>query len=154
MSKFKLISTAYLLLLASTFLHAETTLHEMHGQKILFSTLKGKWVLINYWASWCQSCLEEIPELNRFYAQNKHKNIALFAVNYDALPRELQQQLIKQYNIHYPALLRDPAQALHLGEIRAVPVTFIFNPDGELSNTLYGKQSIKSLVRNIFLSRD
>ena len=141
-----------MLLLASSFLHAEPVLHDIHGQKIFFSTLRGKWVLINYWASWCQSCLEEIPELNRFYEQNKHKNIALFAVNYDALPPELQHQLVKQYHIQYPALLRDPADALHLGEIQAVPVTFIFNPAGKLSNTLYGKQSIRSLTRNTLLN--
>lgn len=136
-------------LLVVTTLHANVTLHDINGQNIPFSTLKGKWVFINYWASWCQPCLDEIPELNRFYETHKHTNVALFAVNYDALPAEMQQQLVKELHIHYPTLKEDPAMALNLGDIRGVPATFVFNPQGELSTVLYGTQTLKSLSRAI-----
>ena len=133
---------------------AETMLHNMNGEILSFAALKGKWVLINYWASWCQSCIDEIPALNRFYEKNKHKNVALFAVNYDAIPLEMQQKLIKQLDIRYPALKKDPASALKLGDIRGVPATFIFNPKGELSRTLYGSQTVSSLKRALSTARD
>jgi thiol-disulfide isomerase/thioredoxin len=121
-------------------------LHEMNGNTISFSALQGKWVFINYWASWCEPCMAEIPELNRFYEDNKNSNVALFAVNYDGLPIAMQKKLIKQAGIQYPSLKQDPANALELGDIRGVPVTFVFNPEGELTKTLYGGQSARSLI--------
>ncbi len=125
--------------------HAENNLHEMNGHNISFAELQGKWVFINYWASWCRPCLEEIPELNRFYDENKTKNVAMFAVNYDALPVDAQKRLIKKFDIRYPSLKNDPAEDLQLGDIRGVPVTFVFNPNGQLINALYGGQSVRSL---------
>lgn len=107
--------------------------------------LKGKWVYINYWANWCQPCLEEIAAFNQFYDAYKNKNVAVFGVNYDGLSIHEQIALIKQADLHYPSLTTDPAEALQLGEIRAVPVTFIFNPAGKLHDVRYGKQTMASL---------
>lgn len=135
---------AFLCLFTTITLNAAAVLHPIQGKDISFSELQGKWVLINYWASWCQPCLDEIPELNQFYDNNKNK-MALFAVNYDMLPDKMQQQLTRHYNIHYPALKEDPAGPLHLGDIRGVPVTFVFNPQGKLTETLYGGQTAKNL---------
>lgn len=132
-------------------LHAEAVLYPIKGKPIPFSSLQGKWVLINYWASWCEPCIEEIPELNRLYQQIDKNKLALFAVNYDMQPVEMQQQLTSENHIHYPALKEDPAEALQLGDIRGVPVTFIFNPQGILTNTLYGGQTangLKKLISN------
>ena len=123
---------------------AEVVLHDLSEKLIPFSSLKGKWVMINYWASWCEACLEEIPTLNQFYAENKHK-LSVFAVNYDAQTTLIQQQLIKKYHIAYPSLQVDPADALKLGDIRGVPVTFVFDPNGQLNDTLYGGQTMQSL---------
>ena len=83
-------------------------LEEMNGHSFSFSELAGKWVFINYWATWCQFCLDEIPEFNRFYEHHKH-NIQVFGVNFDALPIVRQQTLIKQLDIRYPSLKHDPA---------------------------------------------
>ena len=143
----RVIASIYLLFASHVF--AEGMLHEMSGHQISFSDLQGKWVFINYWASWCRPCLDEIPELNRFYEEYKNKNVALFAVNYDALPLSKQKQLIKKFDIQYPSLKQDPASALELGEIRGVPVTFVFNPQGQLSNALYGGQSVNTLKQII-----
>ena len=140
----KFVVVTYLSLLFSVGANAEGVLHGMSGEDISLADLRGKWVFINYWASWCRPCLDEIPELNRFYEENK-KNMALFAVNYDALPIYLQQQLIKKFNIRYPSLKQYPAMDLQLGDIRGVPVTFVFNPAGELTDALYGGQTLNSL---------
>ena len=123
-------------------------LKDMQGQKIFFESFRGKWVLINYWASWCQPCLDEINELNRFYKKNKDKAV-LFAVNFERLPVFSQKALIRKYGINYPSLQYDPASVLGLGHILGVPVTFVFNPQGRLSATLYGEQTLKRLSKFI-----
>lgn len=131
-----------------SFAHAEIKLTDLHGQKIDFSSLRGKWVLINYWASWCQPCLDEIAELNHFY-ENKKDTVALFAVNFDALTVEEQLDLVKKLRIHYPNLQNDPGSQLGLEHVKGVPATFIFNPEGQLSATLYGSQTLASLTKAI-----
>lgn len=128
--------------------HAETVLHELGGRDIPLSSLKGKWVFINYWASWCRPCLNEIQTLNHFYDDNSER-IALFAVNYDALAQKKQEQLIRQFNIHYPSISASDLSALQLGDITVVPVTFVLNPQGELSTTLLGEQTMESLAQAI-----
>lgn len=132
-------------LLLTSHAKADIVLQDIQGQEIPFSSLNGKWVFINYWASWCQPCVDEIPELNRFYEENKTGNVAIFGVNYDALPIQQQKMLVKQFDIRYPNLKKDPSNLLHLGNINGVPVTFVFNPQGELSQTLYGSQTVQSL---------
>ena len=132
-------------LFISTALQAESVLKNTQGEDILFSSLKGKWVFINYWASWCGPCVYEIPLFNAFYEANKTAPVAVFAVNYDASSKRQQEQLIKQFDIRYPSLTRQSVATLHLGDIRAVPMTFVFNPEGEWSTTLYGGQTLASL---------
>ncbi|CAM2732516.1 TlpA disulfide reductase family protein [Legionella worsleiensis] len=129
--------------------YTEVFFKDIQGQSTSFSELKGKWVLINYWAGWCQSCLDEIPEFNRFYQQHKQDPVALYAVNFDGLPALEQRNLIRRFNISYPSLISDPAADLRLGDITGVPVTFIFNPKGQLVKTLYGGQSAETLNKVI-----
>lgn len=123
---------------------ANPVLEDIQGQAIPLTSLSGKWVFINYWASWCHVCLDEIPELNRFYQANKSK-LVMFAVNYDGIPVAEQKALIKKFRINYPSLAKDPAFALNLGAIHGVPVTFVLNPEGVLVDTLYGGQTAASL---------
>lgn len=119
-------------------------LKDINGQAIDWNSLKGKWVFINYWASWCQPCVEEISALNRFYENNKQK-VVILAYNYDKLPVKQQLSLIKQHKISYPSLLNDPARQLHLSPIVALPTTFVFSPEGKFSETLFGPQTLSSL---------
>ncbi|MGQ3890826.1 TlpA disulfide reductase family protein [Legionella sp. CNM-4043-24] len=134
-----------LLILTFGLSHASSAiLTRLDGQNTSFASLRGQWVFINYWASWCQPCLDEIGQLNQFYQQQKGK-AALYAVNFDGLPIAEQKSLMSKVGIQYPALSRDPGPDLGLGYIRGVPVTFVFNPKGELADTLYGGQTLASL---------
>lgn len=108
----------------------------------------GKWVFINYWASWCESCKLEIPELNAF--SKKHaNNVTFFGVNYDGLQGDQLNKAIAQVHIHFTVLKTDPAPSLKLGQIDVVPMTFVFNPNGKLVDTLLGPQSQISLEKII-----
>lgn len=149
MYRFKIIFFVLFFLLSSLSAQANTILHHLDGGDVALSSLKGKWVFINYWASWCQPCVDEIAELNYFYEKNKDKNVMVFAINYDSVPQAMQKRLVEQFDIRYPSLKHISAQALHLGNITAVPVTFVFNPQGQLSTTLYGGQTVASLKRAI-----
>lgn len=123
-------------------------LKEIGGKDISLNSLKGKWVFINYWAGWCQPCVEEIAALNRFYENNKQK-VAVFAFNFDNPSVKQQLKLIKEHKITYSSLLNDPAKPLHLTAVVGLPTTFVLNPEGKLVRTLFGPQTLSSLNKVI-----
>lgn len=113
-----------------------------------FKDLNGKWVLINFWATWCEPCVNEIAEFNKLYTK-RSKDIAMFAVNFDALSVDEQKDIAEKYAIKYPTILQDSINNLQLGEIPVIPMTFIFNPQGELATKLYGGQTLASLEKTL-----
>jgi len=117
------------------------------GEKIDFNHLKRNWVVVNYWANWCEPCKKEIPELNAF-AQT-HDNVYMVGVNYDGVDNHQLTELIAKNDIHYFNAMLDPSSELGLGDIPGLPVTFVFNQQGQLAKTLYGPQTEKSLAKVI-----
>jgi thiol-disulfide isomerase/thioredoxin len=123
---------------------AAVELEDLNGHKISLTSLHGKWVFINYWASWCGPCLVEISELNHY--ATKHANqVAVFAVNFDSSSLPQQRRLAQEHEIQYPSLNPRSLHSLHLDNISVVPVTYVFDPNGNLNTTLYGGQTEESL---------
>lgn len=143
---YKTLLASLLLLIAAT-ANAEVILEDLHGTQIPVSTLKGKWVVLNYWAPWCKPCQDEIPILNKFYESTP--DVAVFGINYDRLSIEEQQELATRFNLKYQSLLRESATSLHLGNIDVLPATFIINPAGKISERIYGKLTAKTLQKAI-----
>ncbi len=107
-------------------------------------SLRGQWVVINYWAQWCKPCIEEIPELNAL--NDRYDEVTVLGVNYDgASGAELEQQL-QTLNIKFFNLASDPSASLGVPRPVVLPSTLIVNPDGELLTTLVGPQTLESLA--------
>ena len=118
------------------------------GEVIDFSHLKRQWVMVNYWANWCESCKKEIPELNAF-ADSHGNDVYLIGVNYDGVGNKQLLELIAKNEIHYFNAQTDPAQVLSIGDIPGLPVTFVFDKTGKLKTRLYGPQTEESLNKAI-----
>jgi thiol-disulfide isomerase/thioredoxin len=143
------IKTFLLILLCSLNISCsqnEPVFKDTQDQSVQLSTLKGKWVVINYWAPWCPSCIHEIPELNHFYKQVKNKNILIYGVNFDAASSGDFKQAVQKAKIEFPVLLEDPDLAWKLGNVNAIPTTFIIDPTGKVAKTLVGPTTEKSLT--------
>ncbi len=139
-----LMATVLLGCIASTPIMADAHFYTLGHKKISLSSLQGKWVLINYWASWCTPCLEEIEALNRFYVAHR-SSVEVYAVNLDAPAESRQRFLQKKLGILYPGLSKDPGSELGFETVRGVPATFVINPQGKLADTVYGGQTMASL---------
>ncbi len=138
------------LLFISLFIVAcsEPDFTDHRGNSGNFDALGGRWMIINYWATWCKPCIEEIPELNHFAKENADK-VALFGVEFDQSQGQKLQENIAKLNIEFPVLLNDPAVMLGFKKPMALPTTFVFNPEGELHVALKGPQTSATLLAAI-----
>ncbi len=110
----------------------------------LLQSLRGQWVVINYWAKWCKPCIEEIPELNEL--DHKHSDITVLGVNYDGATGEDLAAQLRDLKVDFPTLEEDPAELLGQPRPVVLPTTFIINPEGELVHSLVGPQTLESLL--------
>lgn len=115
-----------------------------NGQIVDLKNHPGQWMIINYWAPWCEPCKRELPEINHFYLTHRH-HVVVYGVNYDHPPVTKLKAFAKKMGLDYPLLVQDPAKYLRLGNIRGLPTTFIFNPKGKWVKVLVGPQTRVSL---------
>lgn len=118
----------------------KTALTDQNGHVVDLKTHPQKWLVINYWAPWCEPCKHELPEINQFYLTHRD-TVDVYGFDYDHPSRERLVELAKTMGLDYPLLAQDPSKQLHLGDIQGLPVTFIFNPQGTLVKTLVGPQT-------------
>lgn len=122
--------------------------HDADGNAIYLGELNKKWLVVNYWATWCGPCIAEIPELNELSIEYADK-LNLLGVNFDQPDiTELPAQ-IRKMKITFPVFATDPADALHIEIPQVLPTTFIFAPGGELVKTFTGPQTMQSLLKVI-----
>lgn len=121
---------------------------DTQGHKISTTDWKGKWVIINYWATWCDACAEEIPQLNLFY-QHKQNQVVMIGVNFDDLAGADLVNAVNQLNIHFPVLQTNPARALGLPALSVLPTTYLINPQGKIVKQLIGPQTAAGLEEMI-----
>lgn len=114
------------------------------GNAALLESLRGQWVVINYWAKWCKPCIEEIPELNEL--DHLHDDITVLGVNYDGATGEDLATQLRDLKVAFPTLDEDPAELLGQPRPSVLPTTLIINPEGELVHSLVGPQTLKSLL--------
>lgn len=145
--KIKIVGLLLLFTLAAC--KASPTMTDAKGHQYSMNSLQGKWLVLNYWATWCNSCLHEIPTLNQFNRDIQGKNIVFLSVNFDGLPTPQLQKLSHDLKIDYPILTKDPKEYYDIGELTGLPVTFIINPEGKVVDQLLGVQSEQTLMEAI-----
>lgn len=106
----------------------------LSGKPVKLSDYKGKWVIVNYWATWCPPCRMEIPELEMFYEKNQAKAVVL-GVNYETGDVKHVQDFATQQMVSYP-IVREKGGAdgrnTVFGPLKGLPTTYMVTPKGEV----------------------
>ncbi|MBN9123311.1 MAG: thioredoxin [Nitrosospira sp. 56-18] len=126
----RLFAVSSLLLLLSFGAQAQGfTFTDTSGKKLTLSAYKGKWVLINFWATWCPPCLKEIPDLVSLY--ESRRDVVVIGIAMDYRDPKTVMKFVKSLSISYPIVLGDRRVAAQIGPVSMLPTTYLFDPHGQ-----------------------
>lgn len=106
-------------------------LSDIWGNQLKLSQYRGKWVLVNFWATWCPPCLREIPDLVSMKANRNNKIEIIGIAMEEKTPQEIRS-FVKQYQINYPVVLGNSRIANQIGRVPGLPTSYLYNPDGKM----------------------
>lgn len=108
-------------------------LHDLDGREHTLDAYRGQWVLVNYWATWCPPCLDELPELERFHSDADGTAVVL-GVNAEDIAESRLRRFVERHALSFPILpaAAQPRGAELVGPLDGLPTSYLVAPDGEL----------------------
>ena len=126
------------------------TLAQLHGAQMSLTDLRGKWVVLNYWATWCAPCRKEIPDLTALH--DASENIVVLGLAFEDTEIENFDEFLEEFQPSYPILLVDVyAPPEPFGAPKVLPTTIIINPQGYPVKTYLGpvtRKTIESFINS------
>lgn len=112
-------------------------LKDLEGRPQSLAAHRGKVVLVNFWATWCEPCRREMPSIQRLRARLAGKRFAVMAVNTDE-PESRVRQFLTQTQLDLPVVMDPNKTVTREWGVRMLPVTFIIGADGRIRYRLVG----------------
>lgn len=127
------------------------TLPDMSGKSHTLSDLRGKWVLVNYWATWCPPCRKELPELEVFHNAADGEAVVL-GVNMEDIELAPLRAFVKDQFLSFPVLVAgaSPGPGERVGPVPALPTSYLVSPDGKVVARQVGPvtaEAIRSFIQ-------
>jgi peroxiredoxin len=120
-----------------------------NGKLIELSKLKGKAVVVNFWATWCGPCRAEIPDFIKVYNTYKSKGLEIIGISLDEDGWTKVKPFIDKNNMNYPVVLGDMKVVRDYGNPEAIPTTFFIDKKGNIIDQQVGMLTKKMLEQRI-----
>lgn len=123
---------------------------DLQGQPQRLADYRGKWVLVNFWATWCPPCLEEIPDLVDLHRVHGKTDLVVVGVAIESSEKSVRQ-FVERLKVNYPVVLGDYELAQQVGEVTVLPTSYLYNPQGELVSYQQGmltRETVEDYIRH------
>ena len=121
---------------------ADFSLQDMQGRTHRLADYRGKWVLVNFWATWCPPCLNEIPEL---VSLHDAREVAVIGIAVDSGSRKHIASFAEARGISYPLVMGNDRIIAQIGEVEVLPTSYLYAPNGELVSYQAGEVTRASI---------
>lgn len=124
-------------------------LTDINSVKHRLADYRGKWLLVNYWATWCPPCLEEVPDLVNLYDQRRDKDLMVLGVVFEFQNIQEVEKFADDMLMSYPIVPGNERIVREIGSAAVLPTTYIFNPQGglvKIKRGLITRQYIEELI--------
>ena len=123
------------------------SLTDTKGNIFTEKNTRGKYLVVNFWATWCTPCLKEIPAFVKFYDENSD-HVEILGLDFEPVDLVIINDYVERFSINYPIVLYDEdndSEYSNFGEIVGMPTTQIYSPEGQLLHTFMGEITIDDL---------
>jgi len=112
----------------------------LHGEPLKLKEQRGKAVMINFWATWCPPCREEMPAMERLYRRHRERGFVLLAVSVDT-DASLVRPFLEQHKLTFPVTLDAKMDLANTYGVRALPSSFLVDRHGYLTAVALGPRA-------------
>jgi len=128
----------------------DVTLQDLDGNDVPFAQLKGKVVLVNFWATWCPPCRGEIPSFIKLYDAYGDKGFVIVGIAVDRGGKKDVAPFVEKNGINYPIVFDPEGKAEHaFNPGNAIPTTFFVGRNGVIRRKIVGPRSYKYFEKEI-----
>ncbi|OQY36241.1 MAG: hypothetical protein B6I38_00035 [Anaerolineaceae bacterium 4572_5.1] len=131
------------------FLAPDFTLETLDGESVTLSDLRGRAVLVNFWATWCPPCRAEMPAFQQAYQDYEEQGFVIVAVNTTLQdnPADIAA-FIEEFGLGFPVVLDSDGAINRLYQARSLPTSFFIDKEGIISEVVIGGPIAEALIRS------
>lgn len=111
------------------------SLKDLRGNKVKLSNFRGKYVILNFWATWCPPCVDEMPSYQKLAVE--HPEVIILAINFDE-DEQTVRKFVDEKHLTFAVLLDKGGKVKDSYGVDGFPETFMINPDGKLVKKILG----------------
>lgn len=135
------------LLLAMEETAPDFALEDLEGNSVSLSSYKGKVLILNFWATWCPPCREEIPDFIKAYEEYKSEGLEILGVSVDRITQKKLGDWVAKARINYPIVIATPKMVMDYEPGDYIPATIVIDREGLIRYRHVGLMDKETLIR-------